>query len=250
MSLNLENAELLRVFTDEGIAQFRAALQGIKEGELGDLPYGLITDPALTRVIDSRFYVEYYQFETTAQLVGYLHPIIQQLPLPAKFNNSGLWAWLSAFYFDLVCPSENGFRKPGGETRHILPTASGWRENYRHLIAAPMRMFNTYSNEEGLMNLFLYTRPHEQSEFLRHIMSVQDLAMNRGVLEALSLLYWDTKTDYPKRGALSKEPDKPGTLRRFVSILNQLNMTYDLQAMSGQQILELLPKREFGRWMT
>lgn len=246
MSLNLENAELLRVFTDEGLAQFRAALRGIKEGELGDLPYGLISDTALTQVIDRRFYVEYYQFETTAQLVGYLHPIIQQLPLPDKFYNSGLWAWLSAFYFDLVCPPENGFRKPGEEARHILPADRHFRGLNKHLLATPMQMFDSYGDE--LTKLFTYTQPHNQSDFLRLITSIPDLARNSSVLEAITFLYWNDEYQLPKRGALA--PDKPGVIRRFVNIVNQLNMTYDLQAMSGQQILDLLPKREFGRWMT
>ena len=40
----------------------------------------------------------------------------------------------------------------------------------------------------------------------------------------------DTKKDRPKRGAASTKR-KPGTLRRFVDLIQQLDLTYDLYSM-------------------
>ena len=39
----------------------------------------------------------------------------------------------------------------------------------------------------------------------------------------------------------------PGTLRRFVHVLQQLDVTYDVYGMSGRAILDLLPS-EFDAW--
>jgi hypothetical protein len=50
----------------------------------------------------------------------------------------------------------------------------------------------------------------------------------------------------PKRGAQVSSPE-PGTLRRFVHVLQQLDVTYDVYGMSGQALLDLLPA-EFDPW--
>ncbi|MFO7599969.1 MAG: hypothetical protein R6X27_09205 [Candidatus Desulfacyla sp.] len=39
----------------------------------------------------------------------------------------------------------------------------------------------------------------------------------------------------------------PGTLYRFIDVVQQLDLTYDLYSMTGEQILQLLPN-EFDRW--
>jgi hypothetical protein len=65
------------------------------------------------------------------------------------------------------------------------------------------------------------------------------------LLDALRLLYWDEANQRPKRGGR----DDAGGLRRFITVMNQFNRTYDLHAMTGKQIVQLLPKAEFGRWL-
>lgn len=59
-------------------------------------------------------------------------------------------------------------------------------------------------------------------------------------------LYWDDKSQRPKRGAAPNKR-KPGTLRRFVDVIQQLELTYDLYSMDGREILTLLPD-EFTPW--
>jgi hypothetical protein len=66
------------------------------------------------------------------------------------------------------------------------------------------------------------------------------------MLEALNALYLDRAHGRPKRGAQVASPE-PGTLHRFVHVLQQLDVTYDVYGMTGQQILDLLPP-EFDRW--
>jgi len=41
--------------------------------------------------------------------------------------------------------------------------------------------------------------------------------------------------------------DMPGTLYRFIDVIQQLDLTYDLYSMNGEEILGLLPP-EFDRW--
>ncbi len=237
----------IRIFNEQGIEQFRTALQHIKEGGTSELPENLLFDPSLSSVISRSIKVGHAKFTTALEMVEYLHPKIIELPLSDKFYNSGLWTWLAAFYFDVICPFDKRKRLPSEEARYIMPIDRNFREAYRHLIATPLRIYDTYGSELTL--LLLYTEPHQRSEFLREIMGVQELAMNQGIMDALHIIYWDVKRQRPKIGAVTKSLSAAGTLRRFVALMNQFNRTYDLQGMTGEQIVALLPEKEFGRWL-
>lgn len=236
----------IRIFNTQGIEQFRVALRQIKDGETNKLPENLLFDPNLSSIPSKNIKVAFHKFTTTLEMVEYIHPLIVALPLSDKFFNPGLWAWLAAFYFDVICPLEDNKRKVGEEARYIFPVNRDFREFYRHLIASPLRIYDTYGKQLTL--LLLYTEPHKRSEFLREIMGVQELAMNQGVMEAIHIIYWDSERQRPKIGAVSKNLSSAGTLRRFIALMNQFNRTYDLQGMTGEQIIALLPQKEFERW--
>jgi hypothetical protein len=77
--------------------------------------------------------------------------------------------------------------------------------------------------------------------------SRQTLITNKGILEAARQLYFDQLAGQPKKGA-AVEKNSPGTLIRFIAVIQQLDLTYDLYSMSGNQILALLPP-EFNKWI-
>jgi len=87
---------------------------------------------------------------------------------------------------------------------------------------------------------------HRDSHFYQVITGVQDLIANRGVLEAASLLYFDEGSKNLKRGCQPSQPH-PGTVRRFVRVLQQLDPTHDVYGMSGEEIVSILLD-EFGAW--
>ncbi|MFV2044808.1 MAG: hypothetical protein ACC700_16430, partial [Anaerolineales bacterium] len=68
------------------------------------------------------------------------------------------------------------------------------------------------------------------------------------ILQAADYLYWDDQNDAPKVGARATNR-APGTLRRYIDVLQQLMLTYDLYSLDGEEILTLLPLNEFRRWM-
>jgi hypothetical protein len=88
--------------------------------------------------------------------------------------------------------------------------------------------------------------PHSESGIYHEIVSRQDLSANKGVLQAAAMLYFDPKRGRPKPGAQGSHRN-PGTVRRFVRVLQQLDVTYDIYGLSGEQILGLLPA-EFDSW--
>lgn len=241
-------ADPIRQFTERGIEQFRAYLTAAKAGATDPLPAALLFDDAYARTLDRHITVEPQSFATTLEMVRYLHPKIKALRLEGKLYDRGLWAWLTAYYFDQVCPPDKAGRRKVGEIVRYLPSAElDFRDTKRHLLGAAMRMYDTHG--EKRMQLFLYTPPYERSDFLRLITESQELAANSNLLDSLHRLYWDEFTQRPVRGAKGSKKGTPGSVLRFFALMNQFNRTFDLFSMTGEQIVALLPKDEFGRWL-
>ena len=94
--------------------------------------------------------------------------------------------------------------------------------------------------------MFLSTPLPIESKVHHELATRQSLITNRGIIEATHMLYYDESTDKPKRGVIVKK-NKPGTLYRFIDVIQQLDLNYDLYSMSGEEVLELLPT-EFNKW--
>lgn len=236
----------IRQMNEHGIEQFRTYLLEVKAGATDPLPDGLLDGNANARILDRRITVEAGVFKTALDMARYLHPRIEALRLLGKYYDPGLWTWLTAFYLESICPSNAlGERKVGEIARYIPPANRDFYESNRHLLALPVRMYDKHG--ENRVELVLYAPPYEQTLILNLITQSQELSTNQSILDALQHLYWDKAVGKPKRGFGSI--GKPGTLRRFLTVINQFNRTFDLFAMSGEQIIELLPKEEFGRWL-
>ena len=107
-------------------------------------------------------------------------------------------------------------------------------------------VYSVYELEEDLSKLLLCTVIPVENTFHHELAVRQNLITNRGILEAVHSLYYEGAADRPKRGAQVKKP-APGSFYRFIGIIQQLDLNYDLYSMSGNEILDLLPP-EFNKW--
>ncbi len=157
-------------------------------------------------------------------------------------DDVGLWTWLSLFYFDQVCPAgPDRTRSPGRDYRHILEP--GYLYGHRHLLGGPCLVYRLHGEQAELL---LCTKVHQENMFHHELASRQSLISNPAILQAARLLYLDPRTGRPKRGA--QDPKRaPGTLRRFVDVLLQFDVNYDLYSMSAEALVGLLPD-EFDEW--
>lgn len=226
-----------------GLEQLRGYLATLRGGAVEEPPLELLDDTAFSnelpaeiafdtsRLFASRFYAAKYLAETLAPL-----------GVEVTDRDVGLWAWLSLALFDQVCPDDaKGARYPGRDYRHI--PEFGYRHRHRHLLFGPYQMCRRHD----VRSIVLLSGPLDSESGLYHeIASRQDLIANRGVLEAVLMLYFDPKRGRPKPGAQASH-HQPGTVRRFVRVLQQLDLTYDIYGLSGKQLLELLPE-EFDHW--
>ena len=107
-------------------------------------------------------------------------------------------------------------------------------------------VYSVYELGENLSKLLLCTAIPIENKFHHELAGRQNLITNRGTLEAVQELYLDQAADKPKRGAQVKKT-APGSFYRFIGIIQQLDLNYDLYSMSGNKILDLLPP-EFNKW--
>jgi hypothetical protein len=235
----------VRALNPEGISRFRTYLAALRLDPKLPPPSELLTDPETSVDVLPATPVEQPSFNSRKEAAKYLAEAL--VPLKGVVDhNSGLWTWLSLFFFDQVCPPDgHGAREPGQDPRHILPPVTDgehFRHYYRHLLAGPHTIYSRHPNSGALLAGAL----DEPGDFNEQIASRQFLIQNKGLVEAVDILYFDPTRAKTKRGATSTK-GKPGALRRLVKVIRQVNLTYDLYAMNGPEIVAILPK-EFDSW--
>lgn len=236
----------IKAFNDAGIAAFRKYLADLREDGNLDIPYEMLEDEALTTAVRGTAFIEEVSISTRMEAAKYLNSAIVGHLDPNEYENNNMWAWISLFFFDQLCPkNKNEKRKPGSTYRYI-PTTDFMGGPHRHLLKIPFKIFLLH-NEKG--RILLCNEVTEPGNFNEEIANRQNVISNEAIIETIDQLYFDIQKYKPFKGAIDKNKinPKPGTLRRLMKILSQLELNYDLMAMHGEQILSLLPK-EFDKW--
>jgi hypothetical protein len=237
----------VRALNEAGLRWFGDYLTALRNGQAPDRdPEAVIYDPAHTIPFRGQATVELREFSCKMEATSYLQQVLSPLDRSEVDHNSGLWSWLALFYVRQLCPLRPvGTRSVGENHRYILAapgTVEHHRHYYRHLLAGPCRIFRLHGSNA---RLFLQGPVSVHGDISEQVASRQELITNRGFIQALDDLYFDRTIGGPKKGYTNRK--KPGTLRRLLAIMEQLDCTYDLYGMSGLEIVALLPV-EFSFW--
>ena len=217
----------------EQFGQFRASYNsGANPAELK----GLLEDAACSEEIHPHIEAETQQLSTRFAVGEYLNALFG-----AGFDvDRGIWAWLAAFHFELLCPPGS---QPGSEERWI-PAVGDFRKYYRHLLVGPYQVYRAHRDNPKRAMALLATAPHSPGDVYEQLAARQELVTNPAVMEVATRLYVHPATDALKSGAASREG---GGARRLAAVLDQLTLTWDLYALAPEQLLDLLPA-EFDRF--
>ncbi len=231
-----------RMLNKEGVLVFQAYLEQLRNGIMESPPFYLLEDSKYSQPLQIIIELDQISFPSRLSAGEYLtHQIgdkLQEVPISDLLL---LGSWLSLFYFDIVCPSDSeGQRYPGKDYRHI--PSSDWRDYYRHLLLGPLQLYRRHGSKARLLLAGTVDQP---GDFNEQIASRQEFVASDGMIQALDKLYYSEEISKPKKGATTS--DKAGGLRRFVDLMQQLDLTHDLQSMGGQEIISLLPS-EFDNW--
>ncbi len=231
----------LRQLNAQGINRFRDYLEKLRIHPDLAPPLEILYDSNFSKAIVVPVNIESREFDTRIEMLNYLNDIWNDRISIMSPESKGLWSWLSLFYFDQVCPENlEGKRKPGKDYRHILE--QDFRTSHRHLLAGPFSVFKVHGLKARLL---LWGPVFNESQIYHQLVMRQDFISNSAIIEAADVLYFDSKRKAPKRGILSKS--KRGNLFRFINVIQQLDMTFDLYSLTAEGILFLLPY-EFDEW--
>lgn len=232
----------LRVMNRNGTESFRSYLRELKEGKITKIPE-----------FDEEEYSQTYPvacdldrhlvFGTKLEFGKYINQKFTSSKIKREevTANAGIWTWLAYFWFTLLTTDNVGKQRIGEDYRYIF--SDDFRTHYRHLVWLPYDMIALHG--ENASRLFLYGEIPVQGDFIEQVASRLDLYSNTAVVDSATRLYFDQSHLTGKRGAQSRT--RPGNVRRFVTVLKQLNLTYDLYSTSSIEIIDLLPK-EFEKW--
>lgn len=232
----------IRRFNDEGFAEFERIINEIRNGNLNKVPDTVLFSNEFSEAYEPILNIEAVTFLNKKELIPYLVSELNLRNSKHLYFDKGLWTWLAALFFNNICPEDgNGKRKVNESAFYILKDPKNYTKYYRHLLAYPCRLYSELGDSS---KIFLIGSFQKRGEITEQFGAYQEIALNKGILDAANILYWDESTGNLKRGAAGKGA---GSARRLVRIIRQYQMTYDLNSMSGNEIVSLLPA-EFSRW--
>ena len=221
----------LRSFNSGGINRFEQILASAAR-EPEDV-CALLDDVSLSTRVSPEIEIEAQSFVNRFAAGEYLHCVLGDSNIPNLDEDRGIWAWLSAFYFDQLCPDGT---KPGKAYRWV-PAVNSFQRYYRHLLAGPYFIYRAYRDNPQHAMAALATPVHRPGDIVEQLASRQELVTNQSVMEAATKLYIG-EDGLPKLRAAGKGD---GSARRLADVLTQLELTWDLYDLSVEKLLELLP---------
>lgn len=235
----------IRRFNEIGIERFRGLLHQIDSNEIEDIPQLFLTDVYSCEIIRTDVSLDQKIFDSKEEMIKYLFNKISPFLTTTLLYDKGMWTWLAAYYFDSLCPKSKGGKRIIREESKYILNSEEWNKYYRHLLASPVRL---YKDLGDWSKIYLSGKPDIPGDLFEQLASRQEIAACKGIIEAATILYWDADENKIKRGVRNK--DGAGVLRRFVkATIPQFQMTYDLNSMRGEDVIQLLPK-EYDKWKT
>lgn len=235
--------------TDEGIRAAKDYLDSLREGKRFPFPETLLTDPQYATPIKPQIEVEQSSFETRFDAGLYLVRSLAQIDPARVIGNAHLWSWIGMFYFEDVVNKDSAGNPQIGRNPDIAyvidPQGTG-RGAYAHRL---MLAYETYLWHKESAWLMLGEPVDSLSTFTARLSGKPEAFRSEGVIELAHRLYADRLTRKLKQGTYGRNraTAPPGSLPRFLDVLDQLYMTYDVYGMTADQILPLLPP-EFDRF--
>src|SRR5438874_2304094 len=129
----------LRRFNQDGLGEFAGYRASLAVDSTLPPPKEMLEESALTELLRSDVDITQRLFANRLEAGTFLNDLLERTGILAPERDAGLWAWLTLFYFDEVCPPDgNGRRYPKDEAR-LVPIVDNFQRFYRHLLLGPYR---------------------------------------------------------------------------------------------------------------
>lgn len=223
-------------FTDAGMRVFEQVFNGQLAEDVLDP-----TSPTVAKLIPGTATFEVSDWGTSIDMAKAIIAAAGTANVKTLLNQVGLWGWLSFVCRDVVYPKKkDGNRKLGEIWRWYPSDPEDYQKAQRHLIRMPVLLQHSFDDDAEHLLLGSPSTPGE----LREQLTAQQDMFHPSFQKAARMLYLDKASGKIRRGAAGKGG---GASRRLRQVRRQLDVTWDLFALSPDQILEKLPK-EFDQF--
>jgi hypothetical protein len=234
----------LRRLTSSGLEVFSGYLDLLATEPERDPPTDLLDSPDHTEVVSPAVTIEHAAPANRLDLARQLHSVISSAGLADVERDIGLWAWLTLFHFDTVCPPTKGGARKTRERAAYLPEPNNFQRYYRHLLLGAYLIYRANEDNPARAMAFLCKPAHVIDDVVAQLAARQEYVTNKAVVDLATRLYFDPATGTHRRGAGGKGK---GSARRLADVLAQFDVTWDLYAMGSDEFLRVLPA-EFDRF--
>lgn len=229
----------LRRFNEAGIRAFSDFIDFCTSDQPKPYPESALTSPIQSEPVCDDVELERRSFASRYELAEYLNNQFEAADFRPTRNDTGLWSWLACFYFREICPKSRGGAWDPGKSARWIPRSNDFRRYYRHLIAGPYAIYRTHRDDPLRAMAALCQRPGRPGDLVEQLASRQQIITNPGIMQVATDWFVDLSTGQQNKMANSK---KAGGARRFIDVLGQFDITWDLSMMPADALHNLLPK--------
>lgn len=251
MTTAIESISEIRRFKDAGLERLEILLTAITKdvASVSDLD-ALLWDDALTEVAVSGVSIPVAVFDAKTGKFDLGRAILDGVDdrgARQLLADDAVWPWLSILFRTSIFPEKNGKPQVGDLSRHMIRKIGGRsaKAMHRHLVRGAVNAVLRFGDDaRGLM-----AGPHQHTTFEEQIMSRTErtqLAASSEFVRLVNVLYFDPSKGKHKPNAAK---GKIGSMMRLIDLVGQLETNYDVSAMTAEEMMSILPKREFNRYL-
>ena len=220
----------LHEFNSAGLEMFKQVFEGQIDGS--------VLNPESSDLVDQVEGTKEFtlgEYQTAKEMAESVLYAIGNADFARLVENTGIWAWLTFVMRDqLFKKTHGGIWKVGDVHRWYPSNLNDWQQGQRHLIRMPVLLLKSLDKDADHL---LCSRPSILPDIREQLTSHQDMC-NKKFQKVARVLYFDEVRGSLKRGAGGNGPGSP---RRLAQVRQQLDVTWDLEHLNPQQILEMLP---------
>ena len=234
-------------FTGAGIARFRQFLEMARLDAGASIPGALLRDKANAEPIPGA--VPFLPVTGTRRLdaAKYVDNILERSGVRASLESDcEFWAWMVAANFDHLCPKDAKTHcyRVGTDWSYWIPELKNYRRRHRHRLSGPYFAYRAHFDDLPSAMGVLGSRMNGYNDLIERVLSTEEFQTSRAINYVVTTLYYSNKTNAIKAGVGGVGK---GGSRRLADVLAQFALTYDLGALTGPQLLAMLPV-EFDRF--
>ena len=232
----------LRRLNADGLHDFESFISQLRNGNEQNTPQYLLESSEYSTELEIDVDVdEQREFVSRYEMGLYLIEIFGDHDMQPFIGDQGFWSWFALAWFGQLCPTINGQRKPSKEYNYVL--SRDYNHRPRHAIYMTWQLVHRFGKDAK----FMLCKPvATRGEITEQLMARQEVLSSEGVVRLGSRLYFDATTGGFKRGAAARK--SAGCIARYMSWLQQQQMTFDIFSTTSDELAELLPD-EFDRFL-